>query len=344
MTPRRRNPENVPLPNRWRHYHGAYYYQVPKSARHLWDNKVQFKLGTTLPEAYKVWAERLQDAGRVITIGQLLDRYALQYIPTLAAATQTSYALLLGPLREQFGHMPLTDLRPVDVYGYVDFRGGRIVAHREVELLSGAFSRAVEWGLIDSHPFKGEVRLRSPTRTKRYVEHWEIAEVLALKPMRKRGSVRMLQAYIRLKLADIGARQTDMLQLRPSDAKDDGIHVTASKTGKRQIFKWTPERRAAWAEALAARPKDIAPWVFCDARGECYVRKDGRAPAFQNLWQRFMARVLAETKVTQPFTERALRAKVASDAVSVERAAQVLGHSDTKVTVAFYRRKPQEVE
>lgn len=344
MSPRKRNPENRGLPARWRHYHGAYFYQVPKAARHLWEGKAQFLLGHTLPEAYKAWAARLQDAARVTTISQLLDRFALQHIPTLAPRTQLGYTQVLAPLRKSFGHMPLGDLQPVDIYGYVTHRGGGIKAHREVEVLGSAFNKAVEWGLIDRHPFRGEVVLKSPKRTRRYVEDWEVVEALSLKPMRKRGSVRMLQAYIRLKLADLGCRQTDMLQLRQSDATPEGIRVVQSKTGTAQLFKWTPERRAAWDEALAARPKDIAPWLFCDARGECYVRDNGTAPAFRNLWQRFMDRVLAETKVTERFAERALRAKVASDAPTLERARNMLGHADTKVTVAFYRRKPEVVE
>jgi hypothetical protein len=60
-------------------------------------------------------------------------------------------------------------------------------------------------GLIKSHPFKKEVRFdgerSSSGARERYIEVWEIVEALALKPMRKRGSVRMCQAYIRLKRA-----------------------------------------------------------------------------------------------------------------------------------------------
>jgi hypothetical protein len=49
----------------------------------------------------------------------------------------------------------------------------------------------------------------------------------------------MIQGYIRLKRAT-GLRMTDMLLLRPSDAKEDGIHVQVSKTrnstDRKQIF------------------------------------------------------------------------------------------------------------
>jgi hypothetical protein len=76
---------------------------------------------------------------------------------------------------------------------------------------------------------------------------------------------------------------TDMLSLKASDAKEDGIHVHVSKTrhstGRKQIFAWVDEhgndtgRRAAWEACLAAR-SDIAPWGFCTDEGECYVDQE----------------------------------------------------------------------
>jgi len=59
------------------------------------------------------------------------------------------------------------------------------------------------------------------------------------------------------------------------------------------------------------------------------------------MWQRFMSRLLAETKITQRFTEHDLRRKVGSDAESLERARQLLGHADSKITERVYRRKPE---
>jgi integrase len=61
------------------------------------------------------------------------------------------------------------------------------------------------------------------------------------------------------------------------------------------------------------------------------------------MWQRFMDRVLAETKVRERFTEHDLRAKVGSDAVSLERARALLQHADSRTTERVYRRKPERV-
>jgi integrase len=59
--------------------------------------------------------------------------------------------------------------------------------------------------------------------------------------------------------------------------------------------------------------------------------------------ERFMDRVLAETKVRERFTEHDLRAKVGSDAASLEKARALLQHADASTTVRIYRRKPERV-
>jgi integrase len=238
----------------------------------------------------------------------------------------------------------MTSLKPRHVYQYVDKRSAKVAAHREIEVLSHAFTKAVEWGYIDKHPFKGEVRLDGEKPRTRYVEEWEVIECLALPALRKRGSIGAIQSYIRLKLLT-GLRRGDLLRLRVSDLREDGIHVTTSKTGKPIIYTWTPELSGAVDTALSVRPGvDISPWVFCNKRGECYVNEDtGEAPGWKSMWQRFMARVMAETKVTVPFTEHDLRAKVGSDAESRERARALLGHADERITERVYRRRPERV-
>lgn len=368
MTPRKRNPENAGLPKRWKHEHGAYFYQVPKGQEAAWDGKRKFLLGHKLHEASKVWSARIEAETDVRIIGELLDRYLLEVTPTKAPRTQLDEPGYVALLKVPFGHMRLQDIEPQHIYQYFDRRKDRTKdkdgnlktnrtaktqARQEIKVLSHAFTKAVEWGLIKAHPFKKEVRLdkeRGQKSRDRYIEDWEIAETLTLMPMRKRGSIKMIQAYIRLKRAT-GLRMSDMLLLRPSDAREDGIHVRASKTrnstGARQIFTWLGEdgsdtgRRAAWDACVAARPLHIAHWVFCTDEGECYVEENGRTTNFNSVWKRFMDRLLKETRVTERFAERDIRAKVGSDAETLEKARQILGNATIQITRKHYRRKPE---
>ena len=346
--PRPRKPEHRGLPSRWIRQHGAYYYRVPRGLEPLWDGRQMFRLGVTLPEAYRTWAGRLGDPDKARTIGELLDRYALEVVPTKSIKTQRENARHIQKLRTVFGALPLEPFKPRLVYTYVDRRDAKVAAHREIEVLSHAFTKAVEWGYIDRHPFKGEVRLAGEAPRTRYVEDWEVVEALSLQPRRKAGSVLAVQAYVRVKLLT-GLRRGDLLRLRPGqDFRDDGIHVqprkTAKTTQKRIIIEWSAELRAAVEQARAARPVHIAPFLFCTRRGECYVKDDGTANGWDSIWQRFMDRVLTETKVKERFTEHDLRAKCASDAGSLEHARALLAHADSRLTERVYRRKPERVK
>jgi integrase len=165
--------------------------------------------------------------------------------------------------------------------------------------------------------------------------------------MRKAGSVLMIQAYIRLKLLT-GLRRGDLLRLRMTDITEQGIQVTprktANTTGISRTYQWTPDLRAAVDMAKEARPIDIAPWLFCTNKGEGYFdEQTGRPSGWNSMWQRFMARVLKETKIKARFTEHDIRAKSASDAEDVARAQQLLGHADSKITERVYRRKPETI-
>lgn len=346
--PRARKPENQGLPRRWRHVHGGYYYQVPPGQEAAWDGKKTFRLGATLPEAYATWADRIRTLDDAKTIGDLLDRYALQVIPTKATTTQNHNRTALRPLRAAFAAFSLTDIKPRHVYQYVDRSEGKTGARREIEVLSHALTKAVEWGLIDRHPFKGEVRLKGEKSRTRYIEDWEIVECLSLDSKRKAGSVLAIQAYIRIALLT-GMRRGDLLRLTMSDLQEDGIHVTPRKTqgttGKSLIIAWSDELRSAIGSAKAARPVKLAPYLFCNRDGKCYFDEEtGRAGGWESMWRGFIDRVMEETEVKERFTEHDLRAKCASDAQSLEHARTLLSHADARLTERVYRRKPELVQ
>ncbi len=345
--PPKRKAENRGLPARWKLQHGAYYYRVPPGLEALWDGKQFFRLGKTLPESYKVWADRIGAVDVARTVGQLLDRYMLEVVPTKAVTTQSNNIVFIKAIRAAFGEFPLEAVKPRLVYQYVDARSAKISAHREIEILSHAFTKAVQWGYMDRHPFKGEVRLEGEKPRTRYVEDWELIEALSLPATRKKGSVKMIQAYLKIKLLT-GQRRGDLLRLSSADLQEDGIHITPNKTststGKRLIIQWSDELRAAVAEAKGARPV-ISPFLFCNKFGECYVNEStGEAHGWDSMWQRYMDRLLEDTKIETRFTEHDIRAKCASDAETLAHAQQLLAHADGKTTERIYRRKPEKVK
>jgi integrase len=340
MPPYPRNPENKKLPERWRFRYGAYYYRVPPGQESQWDDKKEYRLGSTLSEAYRTWADRLQYLEQVRTIAQLLDRYAFEVLPEKAWKSQESNRTSINRLRPVFGHMLLDDIKPAQCYHYMDLvkkRHGPTSANRDFELLSHAFSKAVEWGLIDRNPVKGQVRKLSIQRRERYIEDWELEKALSV-------ASPMLRAYIVLKLLT-GLRRGDLLRLQMRDLQEDGIHVqphkTAHSSGVRLLIQWTLELREAVDAAIAARPKDIAPWVFSTREGKPYLDLEtGQANAFDSLWQRFMDKV--KKSGFDAFQEKDLRKKTASD-MPLEQAQKLLGHTTAATTRKHYRIKGEVV-
>lgn len=348
MSPLKRLPENRPLPARWVKKHGAFYYLVPPGLESGWDGKKWFRLGTSLAEAHAAFAARIKEKMVAKTIGQLLDRYAVEVVPGKAAKTASENLRQIAQLRASMGSNPIEDIEPQHVYKYIESRKAKTAAKREVEVLSHAFTKAVEWGLLKKHPFKGEVRIENASGPRtRYVEDWELLAVLNMAAHRKKGSTRMVQAYLRLKMLT-GLRQRDLLRMTMSDIREDGIHVTPSKTrlttGKRLIYEWTDMLRSAVDDAISVRPA-LSPFLFCELDGTGFVHEEtGKAPNWNNIWQRFMARALEKGPLKERFTEHDLRAKVGSDAESLERAAQLLAHSDPRMTQRVYRRKPERIK
>ncbi|APA71598.1 integrase [Janthinobacterium sp. 1_2014MBL_MicDiv] len=281
------------------------------------------------------------------TIGQLMERYALQVIPEKKITTQTHNKTTLKPIQAAFGAMGLLDIKPRHIYQFIDRSEAKTAARRQMEVLSHALTKAVEWGLIDRHPFKGEVRLKGEKARTRYVEDWEILECLSLDSKRKVGSILAVQAYIRIALLT-GMRRGDLLRLTVADLKENGVHVTPRKTqdstGKSLIIEWSDELRSAIGSALEARPVKLTPYIFCNRNGECYFdERSGRAGGWESLWRGFTERVMKETGVVEKFTEHDLRAKCASDASSLEHARILLSHANVHITERVYRRKPELV-
>jgi len=96
-------------------------------------------------------------------------------------------------------------------------------------------------------------------------------------------------------------------------------------------------------EVLDLRKKVLSVWLFHTNQGQPYIKPDGSANGFDSLWQRFMARAIEQTGLTERFTEHDLRAKVASE-IKPAHAQQLLGHSSESTTQKIYRRKPELIK
>ena len=344
MSPRKRNPENAGLPTGWRWKGARLYYMVPKGYEADWDGKTEFPLGGSIAGAYKIWAERLavQEQGALVSFTHLCDRYLEQHVGTLAPKTQESYRMDVGRIRAVFGSTHIADMSQQlarEFHNAVKLEKGISSARSTLTVLKAMMSKAAEWGAVPSNPMLG-MRFESSGKRKRYLEDWEIKAMLSV-PTNFRGA-EVLIPYIKIKLLT-GLRRGDLLRLKLSDLKEDGIHVqphkTLNTTAKRMHFTWNDQLRTAVEQAQRVSPRRIGDsTLFVTRKGTPYIGEDGRANGFDSIWRRFVDKAVETTTITERFQEKDLRAKVGSDAESIGAAQEILGHSSPAVTERHYRR------
>lgn len=344
MSPKKRNPENKGLPERWRYRRGAYYYRVPLGMESHWGGKKEFRLGKTLSEAYRVYSERLVVPDQLETMRDLFNRYRLEVIPTKALATQKTDLDRILNLELVFEDNPASMITTQDCYRVLyamTRKRGESTANSHIALLSHVFTKAIQWGVLTDHPIKGKL-IKNQVKVSRHIPTiQDIESALSV-------ASPTIAAYVRFKLLT-GLRQADILTIKLSDIHDDGLHITPRKTrfssGKSLIIEWDESGilKQTINDIRSAKSRVSSIWLFSNRKGEPYF-KDGKASGFKSIWQRWQKKAMKETSLSHRFTERSIRTLVGSSFETAEEAARLLAHADTKTTRRHYREKPEKVQ
>lgn len=356
----RKRIKNTDLPRNWQMNHGAYYFVVPVAQRELFTDRATgrgrrwIKLGRTLADAHRTYAEEILPLlpgqrlpGAMVNVNDLCDRYEVEVLPLNAPGTQENKRRSLRLIRAAFGNWQIAAMKPKHVYEYYSWRrqSAERGARADVEVLRHLYTKAVEWGVIDRHPFKGEVRISKSAPRSRYVSDDELSLFKANYATEK------IAAYLELKELT-GLSKQDILCIKLEDIKEDGLHAHRRKTNaKPKVYCWDERgllRRALeQIKAVHGRGHVGSLWLFHTRTGDRYYRIDssgratGKPSGFDSIWQRCMQRW--KTDGHTPFTDHDIRAKVASD-VELQHAQQLLDHTDPAVTDRVYRRAARVVK
>lgn len=329
------------MPTRWAHRHGAYYYRPRAAERAAFDGKAWFRLGKTYHEALRAFADRMEiQTGD--KLAALIDRYAIEILPTLSYSAQCNYRQSLDRLRRVMGANPVGTITPMHVYRYMDALSKEKsmgVANQDQKVLNRVLDYAVRWGVIDRHPIKGLVKSygkRDGLRKARdrYVEDHELAEWQTVASDQQRAFAAIIMLT--------GIRKSDCLRIMEGHIGDSELTVHVAKTEKAISFVLTDALRQAIADARACKPQPSL-YLLPNHRGLCYVNEQGLTQTWDGKWYDTMRKALEKTGLEQNFTQHDLRAKVGSDADSDTRAQELLGHTSTAVTRQHYRRKAKAI-
>lgn len=312
------------LPPRVYQKHGAFFYVTNPDRKWI-------RLGQSESEMYQALAKLKTTDVRQGLMSEFFERYEKEIIPTKAPRTQIDNLSEIKNLKQAFGKMRPEHIKPKHVYAYMDARGAKAKtrANREKSLLSSIFSYLIRWGVVEDNPCKNVKGFQEKARN-RYVEDWEYEAVLSLASPVLRAAMEIA--------ATTGMRQGDILKLKYTDLTENGVPVTQNKTGKKQIFEWTPALKEAIQSAKQhPRHADSLIYIIANERGQQYTSE-----GFKCNWQRLMNKALEAGVINERFTFHDLRAKAGSDAE--DNAQKLLGHASATTTKRVYERKPSMVK
>lgn len=263
--------------------------------------------------------------GAVITVGDLLKTYLRDGTGDLRPATLKGYVAMCeehAPLMWTFGKVRIGSLTTADVAKYLEKRkkaGRSHGGNRERAVLSAACEFGMRNGFAASNPSRGVRRNKEKPR-KRYVTTEELQAAITTA---RREVQELLYAALLT-----GLRQADLLALRVSDLRGDGIHLVESKTGRARIISWSPELRRL-VEGAVERSSEAAMRLGHPVPATVFAGRSGQP---WTLWA--VQSAMRRLNVDWHFHD--LRAKAATDADH-----QVLGrHSTLGTYLRGERTKP----
>jgi integrase len=282
---------SLPLPTGVHVKHGAWYLVK----RNEWR-----KLCRVADGRAKLYARLDEVAGGVgDTVWHAILAYLRDGMHDLAVPTQKHYRNTGLRMLHHFGHFLLAELKPTHCAQFLKWcrdNNRATTGNREKAFMSSVFEFAMAEGWCEFNPWRG-VRRNKERPSRRYVEHEVLTKTIDRAPPELQSLLAI--AYL------TGIRQTDLRLAKRAQILGKALHVTESKTGKKNEHAITPTVGRFLHDAMTRTPS--SEFIFTSARGLPWTEW-----GLQSALRRFGA----------GFCFRDLRAKAQTDRPD----ADVLGH------------------
>ena len=262
--------------------------------------------------------------------GEWMDAHFGRYRP----ATRTGYrSLLAGRILPAFGSKPLDRIAPARVREWFDeySRTAPTNANRALKLLRQIMNFAIARGYVDANPTRGIRRNRRRPLT-RFLSREEIARLhRALDGQTREGDRR--QADIVRLLLLTGCRKSEIVRLRWSEVRGDTLVLAESKTGPRKVPLNVQAR-----SILERQPREGSAFVFPSPLDPSRPRSRELS-----LWPR-VRREAGIEDVRLHDLRHTHASHAVMNGVPVPVVSQLLGHSDTRMTLRYAHLGDREIE
>lgn len=327
---RKRNSENLGLP-KYVEIHGKWFTYRPY-LRERGKHGKRVKLCPASAKRSEVWEayEKYAEDLPTHNLRKLLETYnRSDKAQTLSPATMRNYRQFCETISSKktgsgklFGDVDVESITPGVMRLYMDsLTDTPILANRHLQYLKAAFNWAFERDMVMSNPCKGVRQFKQQART-RYVTDDEYMKMYAVVP--PYIQVMMELAYL------CRARRGEILALKWSDVKPEGLLLTRTKGSKTQIIEIT-ERLQAALNAAKALPGLSSVHLIHNQQGQ-RIKEE----AFTSQWQRSMKKADCDQ-----FNFHDLKAKAVSDVDGDKLKAS--GHKSAAM-LNVYDRKTETVK
>lgn len=295
-------------------------------------------LGTDHAKALAKWDEIHNRAPRIKgTLQEAFDAWRRDVLPNYRASTRRDYTQLLNAVEKVFGEATWDGIGLTDLRDYLRARSAKTRANREMSLLSLVWNWARLEGLTTLQ-FPAAGLSRSKWKNKEQPRRFEVTD--ALFDAVYADADQVLRDCMDIASAT-GMRLTDCRTvLLP---KGDLLRLDASKTGKAADFDISLSQ--VLPELLARRRAIKTTCLML------LVTPEGRAVSqsmLRDRWDRARLRAGIRAKIANDdaladqiaaMYLRDMRKRAADLAESEDAAAELLQHSDKRLTRAHYRTK-----
>lgn len=229
---------------------------------------------------------------------------------------------------ELLGNIEADRITPGVIRKYMDARAAPVAANREKAFLSVCYQWCIERDLLSTNPCK-EVRRNTEKPDARYITDAEYVAVYQIAPDYIKCAMEF--AFLcRMRLCEV-------MELRESDVKENGLHIRRRKGSRDNITTFTDRLNAAIALSRSLPYPNVRPINPTLIRGVNGGKLTDEG--FSTAWQRLM--VKAQGIDIARFKFHQLKAKGVSDTEGDKKAAS--GHK-TDAMVQVYDRKLAEVK
>lgn len=276
------------------------------------------RIGATLDEALAEYARlQAQPSGEM---ARLIDTVYKAHAPKLAKSTRDQYLIAAKILKRKLVQFSPAQVKSRHVAAIVDsMEKTPNMANRVLSFLRTVFAYAVRKQLVDTNPCVGVKRLAERKR-ERYITDAEWRAIFDKAGARLQVIMRV--AYL------TGQRIDDVLKIRRTQIGADGIEFKQKKTGAKLLVRWSPDLRAAVADALALHGPVQALTLF--------LGRTGKAPDYRSVLLQWHTAADAAGVVDALPNDQ--RAKAATDTKRQGKdATALLGHTSPAMTERYLR-------